>query len=98
MTDTVAAMDATKAEAFGDADARDPEQRLGGADDQHRPSGRPLRHDGRFAVGDPDEIAEAAGLDERYVREWLGAMVTAGIVEYDTGRGGFRAATRARRA
>jgi 2-polyprenyl-3-methyl-5-hydroxy-6-metoxy-1,4-benzoquinol methylase len=28
------------------------------------------------------EIAEAAGLDERYVREWLGAMVTGGIVEY----------------
>lgn len=28
-------------------------------------------------------IAEAAGLDERYVREWLGAMVTGGIVEYD---------------
>lgn len=27
-------------------------------------------------------IADAAGLDERYVREWLGAMVTAGIVEY----------------
>src|SRR5687767_15026458 len=28
-------------------------------------------------------IAEAAGLNERYVREWLGAMVTGGIVEYD---------------
>jgi 2-polyprenyl-3-methyl-5-hydroxy-6-metoxy-1,4-benzoquinol methylase len=27
------------------------------------------------------EIAERAGLDERYVREWLGAMVTAGVVE-----------------
>jgi len=32
----------------------------------------------------------AAGLQERYVREWLGAMATAGIVEYDSGRGGFR--------
>lgn len=34
------------------------------------------------------EIAEAADLDERYVREWLGAMATARIVEYDapTGR------------
>lgn len=31
-------------------------------------------------------IAEAAGLDERYVREWLGAMTTAEIVEYDTNR------------
>ena len=29
------------------------------------------------------EIAEAASLEERYVREWLGAMVTGGIVEYD---------------
>jgi 2-polyprenyl-3-methyl-5-hydroxy-6-metoxy-1,4-benzoquinol methylase len=28
------------------------------------------------------EIADAAGLNERYVREWLGAMVTGGIVEY----------------
>jgi len=29
------------------------------------------------------EIATAAGLNERYVREWLGAMVTAGIIDYD---------------
>jgi len=29
------------------------------------------------------EIARQAGLNERYVREWLGAMVTGGIVEYD---------------
>lgn len=29
------------------------------------------------------KIADAAGLDERYVREWLGAMVTGGIVEHD---------------
>lgn len=29
------------------------------------------------------EIAAQAGLNERYVREWLGAMVTGGIVEYD---------------
>lgn len=29
------------------------------------------------------EIAERAGLDERYVREWLGAMATGGIVEVD---------------
>jgi SAM-dependent methyltransferase len=28
-------------------------------------------------------IAEAAGLNERYVREWLGAMATGGVVEYD---------------
>jgi len=36
------------------------------------------------------EIAEAAGLNERYVREWLGAMATAGVVEYEPGRGAFR--------
>jgi ubiquinone/menaquinone biosynthesis C-methylase UbiE len=29
------------------------------------------------------EIARAAGKNERYVREWLGAMVTGKIVEYD---------------
>ncbi|MFD4433499.1 class I SAM-dependent methyltransferase [Nocardia sp. NPDC058497] len=29
------------------------------------------------------ELATAAGLDERYVREWLGAVTTAGIVRYD---------------
>lgn len=28
-------------------------------------------------------IAREAGLDERYVREWLGAMVTGGVVVYD---------------
>jgi SAM-dependent methyltransferase len=30
-----------------------------------------------------EEIAANTGLNERYVREWLGAMVTGGIVEYD---------------
>ena len=30
-----------------------------------------------------EEIAKAAGLNERYVREWLGGMVTGHIVEYD---------------
>ena len=30
-----------------------------------------------------DEIAAAAELDERYVREWLGAMVVGGVIEYD---------------
>ena len=33
--------------------------------------------------GDAAAIAATAGLQERYVREWLGAMVTGGIVEYD---------------
>src|SRR4028118_666089 len=30
-----------------------------------------------------DQIADAAGLDERYVREWLGAMVVGRIIEHD---------------
>jgi 2-polyprenyl-3-methyl-5-hydroxy-6-metoxy-1,4-benzoquinol methylase len=30
-----------------------------------------------------DEIATRAGLNERYVREWLGAMATAGVVHLD---------------
>ena len=29
------------------------------------------------------DIARLANLDERYVREWLGAMVTAGVIEVD---------------
>jgi 2-polyprenyl-3-methyl-5-hydroxy-6-metoxy-1,4-benzoquinol methylase len=30
-----------------------------------------------------EQIADAAGLNERYVREWLGAMVTGALVDYD---------------
>ncbi len=30
------------------------------------------------------EIADASGLDERYVREWLGAMVTAGFIQFES--------------
>lgn len=30
-----------------------------------------------------DEVARAAALDERYVREWLGGMVVGEVVEYD---------------
>jgi ubiquinone/menaquinone biosynthesis C-methylase UbiE len=29
------------------------------------------------------QIADATGLNERYIREWLGALVTGGAVEYD---------------
>jgi SAM-dependent methyltransferase len=36
-----------------------------------------------------DQLAARAGLTERYVREWLGAMTAAGIVEYDPGAGTF---------
>ena len=30
-----------------------------------------------------EQVADAAGLDERYVREWLGGVVCAEVVEYD---------------
>lgn len=43
-----------------------------------------------LAPATPAEIAEAAGLQERYVREWLGAMVLGGIVEHDPARGTYR--------
>lgn len=39
-----------------------------------------------MAPSTSEEIATAARLDERYVREWLGAMVTGGIVEFDPAR------------
>ncbi len=32
---------------------------------------------------DSNKLAEQAGLNERYVREWLGAMATGGVVEVD---------------
>lgn len=37
-----------------------------------------------------EEIASAAGLAERYVREWLGAMTTGELVEHDPAAGTFR--------
>ena len=36
------------------------------------------------------EIAKATNLNERYVREWLGAMVTGKIVEYDPATSKYR--------
>jgi len=35
------------------------------------------------------ELAERAGLKERYVREWLGAMATGGIYSYDPASGRY---------
>ncbi len=35
------------------------------------------------------QIAEAAGLNERYVREWLGGMTTGHVVDYDAEAGTF---------
>jgi len=37
-----------------------------------------------------EEIARHAGLQERYVREWLGAMVTSQVVEVDPASGRYR--------
>jgi SAM-dependent methyltransferase len=39
--------------------------------------------------GTSAELAARAGLDERYVREWLGAMATARVVEYDAASGRY---------
>lgn len=39
----------------------------------------------KLAPETSQQIADAANLTERYVREWLAAMVTAGIVDYDSG-------------
>jgi SAM-dependent methyltransferase len=46
----------------------------------------------RLAAGGPAtgaELAERTGLDERYVREWLGAMVGASYVEYTPASGRY---------
>lgn len=37
----------------------------------------------------PAQLATEAGLDERYVREWLGAMATARVVDHDPATGTF---------
>jgi SAM-dependent methyltransferase len=39
----------------------------------------------KLPLSTSQEIADAAGLNERYVREWLGAMVTGGFIDYDPG-------------
>ncbi len=36
------------------------------------------------------QVADAADLDERYVREWLGAMVVGGVIETDPDAGTFQ--------
>src|SRR5262245_62704674 len=37
-----------------------------------------------------EQLAARAGLNERYVREWLGAVTTGGIVDYDPASETFR--------
>jgi ubiquinone/menaquinone biosynthesis C-methylase UbiE len=41
----------------------------------------------RSAPARSEEIAARSGLNERYVREWLGAMVTGGVVGFDPATG-----------
>ena len=36
-----------------------------------------------------EEIAKATGLNERYIREWLGAMVTGKIVDFNSSTGKY---------
>lgn len=38
---------------------------------------------GSLAPATSEQVADAAQLNERYVREWLGGMVTGGVVRYD---------------
>ncbi len=44
----------------------------------------------RMVPSTSEQIASAAGLHERYVREWLAAMVTGRIIEYDAVQGTYR--------
>ena len=58
---------------------------------------------GELPPATADTIAAHTGLDSRYVREWLAALVTGGIVEYDSTTGhyhlpAFRAALLTRAA
>ena len=58
---------------------------------------RSLRYDGRpAAVDGGGPSLRPPRLNERYVREWLGAMVTGGIVEYDPASGHLPPSARAR--
>lgn len=43
----------------------------------------------RLEPSTSEQIATEAGLKERYVREWLGAMVTGGIIEHDSETGTY---------
>jgi 2-polyprenyl-3-methyl-5-hydroxy-6-metoxy-1,4-benzoquinol methylase len=44
----------------------------------------------KMSAATSDEIAAKTGLNERYVREWLGAMVCGGIVEHAAGEKTYR--------
>jgi hypothetical protein len=46
----------------------------------------------RLKPASSEDIAQAAGLNERYVREWLGGLLTGRLIEHDPRRtpGGCR--------
>jgi len=44
----------------------------------------------KMSAATSGEIAAKAGLSERYVREWLGAMVCGGLIEYAAGEETYR--------
>lgn len=44
----------------------------------------------RLPSSTSEEIAREAGLQERYVREWLGALVTGGFIEFDADQRRYR--------
>jgi 2-polyprenyl-3-methyl-5-hydroxy-6-metoxy-1,4-benzoquinol methylase len=44
----------------------------------------------QMAPSTSQQIANAANLNERYVREWLGSMVTGRIIEFDSTNGTYR--------
>lgn len=43
----------------------------------------------RLGAATSAQLADAAGLNERYVREWLGGMTTGHVVDYDAGAGTY---------
>jgi 2-polyprenyl-3-methyl-5-hydroxy-6-metoxy-1,4-benzoquinol methylase len=44
----------------------------------------------RLGAATSERLASSAGLEERYVREWLGAMVAGGVVEFDAAQRVYR--------
>ncbi len=86
MTDT---LDAARAEAFG-------ERMLGALNDAALVLLTSLgQRTGLFDTmaelppSTSAQIADQAGLQERYVREWLGGMVVGGVVEYEPDEGTY---------
>jgi SAM-dependent methyltransferase len=89
MTVEAATLDRTRADAFA-------QRALGIVNDAFLALGLSVGHQaGLFDTlaalppSTSQQIAAAAGLNERYVREWLGAMAVGRIVEYDPAGGRF---------